>query len=89
MAMKAPFTAADAQFLVETWEEKVLINLFNTIRDAALKGATSVTILDKLSNNMLTIITGVGFRVEFDLSNAEKGSYRITWDRLDDIDTET
>lgn len=87
MSMKAPFTAADAQFLVETWEEKVLINLFNTIRDAALKGATSVTILDKISNNMLSIITGVGFRVEFDLSNAEKGSYKITWDKYDEDTT--
>ncbi len=67
--------------MTETWEEKVLINIFNAIREAALNGATSVTILDRISNNMLSLITAAGFRVEFDLTNSEAASYKITWSR--------
>ena len=76
--MKAPFTAADAMAFTEVWEEKVLINIFNAIRDAANEGAISVTIVDRISNNMLKVIRSVGFIVQFELG--EPASYKITWE---------
>jgi hypothetical protein len=80
--MKAPFTAADAMAFTETWEEKILINIFNGIRDAANEGATSVVIQDRISNNMLKVIRSVGFIVQFELGFP--ASYRITWEPADE-----
>jgi len=80
--MKAPFTAEDALAFTETWEEKVLINIFNAIRDAANQGATSVVIQDRISNNMLKVIRSVGFQVQFELG--EPAAYKITWESRDE-----
>ncbi len=80
--MKAPFTAADALAFTETWEEKVLINVFNAIRDAANEGKTSVTIQDRISNNMLKVIKSVGFQVQFELG--DPAAYKLTWEFRDE-----
>ena len=79
--MKAPFSATDALAMTEVWEEKSLISIFNTIRDAATAGQTGIRILNKMSNNMLSVITGVGFKVKFELSEGEHCAYLISWDR--------